>query len=83
LQILDPVLSDPRIRDVEKIQIREKHSRSYLRKLSKIFWAKIIDFFDADADPGSSANLTPDPVIGMEKFGSRINIPDPQHCLLL
>jgi hypothetical protein len=32
-----------------------------------IFRVKIVKFFDAD--PGS----------GMEKFGSRINIPDPQH----
>jgi|LakMenE18May11ns_1017448.scaffolds.fasta_scaffold9354897_1 hypothetical protein len=51
--------------------------------LVKFFGLKIIDFFDADADPGSSANLTPDPVFGMEKFGSRINTTDPQHCLLL
>jgi hypothetical protein len=38
--------------------------------LEPIFWVKILDFFDVD--PGS----------GMEKFGSGINIPDPQHCYL-
>jgi hypothetical protein len=30
-------------------------------------WVKILKFFDADP--------------GREKFGSGINIPDPQHCL--
>jgi hypothetical protein len=43
--------------------------------LETIFWDKILKFFDAD--PGIS--LTPDP--GWKKFGSGINIPDPQHCL--
>jgi hypothetical protein len=37
--------------------------------LETIFWAKILEFFDAV--PGS----------GMEnKFGSGINFADPQHC---
>jgi hypothetical protein len=35
--------------------------------LEKFFWVTILKFFDAD--PGS----------GMEKFGSGINILDPQH----
>jgi hypothetical protein len=35
--------------------------------LETIFWVKILKFFDAD--PGS----------GWKKFGSGINIPDPQH----
>jgi hypothetical protein len=35
--------------------------------LEAIFWVKILKFFDAD------------PGFGMEKLGSRINIPDPQH----
>ncbi len=38
-----------------------------------------------DTDPGSEIFLTPDPVSGMEKFGSRIwdKLPDPQHRYLL
>jgi hypothetical protein len=39
--------------------------------METIFWVKILKFFDSDADP--------DPGSGMEKFGSGINIPDPQH----
>jgi hypothetical protein len=41
-----------------------------------IFWVKILKFFDAD--PGSGIFLALDP--GWEKYGSGINIPDPQHC---
>jgi hypothetical protein len=37
--------------------------------LETIFWDKIFKFFDAD------------PGYGMQKFGSRVNIADPQHCL--
>jgi hypothetical protein len=40
---------------------------------------KILKFFDADADPGSGIFLTVDP--GWKKFGSGINILDPQHWL--
>jgi hypothetical protein len=36
-------------------------------RLKTFFWVKIPKFFDAN--PGS----------GMEKFGSGINFPDPQH----
>jgi hypothetical protein len=46
--------------------------------LKTIFWVKILKFFDADPDPGSGIFLTLDP--GWKKFGSGINIPDPQHC---
>ncbi len=43
---------------------------SYFRELKNNFLGlKILKFFDAD--PGS----------GMEKFGSGMFIPDPQHCL--
>jgi hypothetical protein len=49
--------------------------------LETIFWVKILKFFDADPDPGSE-NLI-DPGSGMKKFGSGINIPDPQHCILV
>jgi hypothetical protein len=38
---------------------------------------RILKFFDAD--PGSGIFLTLDPGSGMEKFGTGINIPDPQH----
>jgi hypothetical protein len=43
---------------------------------------QILKFFDADADPGSGIFLTldSDPGSGVEKFGSEMNIPDPQHC---
>jgi hypothetical protein len=33
---------------------------------------KILNFFDADPDPGSGIFLTHDPGNGMQKFGSRI-----------
>jgi hypothetical protein len=39
-----------------------------------VFWVKILKFFDAD--PGYKKFGS-----GMEKFGSGINIPVPQHCL--
>ncbi len=39
---------------------------------------KILKFFDADPDSGLGIFLTLDP--GWKKFGSGINIPDPQHC---
>jgi hypothetical protein len=39
--------------------------------LETIFCVKIHKFFNADADPGSENLFDP---------GSRINIPDPQHC---
>jgi hypothetical protein len=45
--------------------------------LETIIWVKIFKFFDADPDPGSGIFLTLNP--GWEKFGSGINIPDPQH----
>jgi hypothetical protein len=44
---------------------------NFSESLETVFRAelKILKFFDAD----------PDLVSGMEKFGSGINIPDPQH----
>jgi hypothetical protein len=56
-----------------KNRIRDEHPRS--ESLENFFGVKIHKFFDADADPGIF--LTMDP--GREKFGSGINIPDPQH----
>jgi hypothetical protein len=55
------------------IRIRDKHRIS--ESLVTIFWVKIIKFFDAYPDPGIFLTLDP----GWEKFGSGINIPDPQH----
>jgi hypothetical protein len=47
-----------------------------IRELKKLFFGlKSLKFFDAD--PGSGIFLTLDP--GWKKFGSGINIPDPQH----
>ncbi len=46
--------------------------------LENIFGFKILTFFDADPDPSEIKNLF-DPGSGMEKFGSGINILDPQH----
>jgi hypothetical protein len=44
-----------------------------------IFGVKILKFFDKDPDPGSGIFLNWDP--GWKKFGSGINILDPQHWL--
>jgi hypothetical protein len=49
--------------------------------LVTIFWVTILKFFDADPDSGSGIFLTLDP--GWEKFGSGINIWDPQHRFIV
>jgi hypothetical protein len=74
---------DPWIRDpgwLKKIKIRDDHPRSYFRELRNNFWVKIILFFaaDADRDPGIFLTRIRDP--HWKKFGSGINIPDPQQC---
>jgi hypothetical protein len=51
--------------------IRNEHPGSYFREL------KILKFFDADPEFGIF--LTLGVGSGMEKFGSGINISDPQH----
>jgi hypothetical protein len=49
-----------------------------------IFWVKILKkFFDVDADLDLGSGNIFDPGSGMEKFGSGLNIPDPQHCQFL
>jgi hypothetical protein len=80
-------LFDPWIRDPGwiKIQdpIRNEHPESYFRELRNNFCVKILKFFDADADQNPGIFLTLYPGSGMEKIrirGSRINVPDPQHC---
>jgi hypothetical protein len=50
-----------------KFGIRDERPDHISESVETIFGLKIRKFFDAD--PGS----------GMEKFGSGINIPDPQH----
>jgi hypothetical protein len=42
---------------------------------------KILNFFDADPGSGMEKIMTRDP--GWKKFGSGINIPDPQHWVLV
>jgi hypothetical protein len=51
------------------------------RTEQQFFGLKILKFLEADPDPGSEIFLNLDP--GLKKFGSGINIPDPQHCFLL
>jgi hypothetical protein len=57
------VLFDPGIQDGKKIQDRESGMNipdlNFLNLVS-IFWVKILNFFDADPDPGSGINI-PDP----------------------
>jgi hypothetical protein len=62
-------------RSVSEIRIRDEHSGSYFRELRNNFLGKILKFFDADADLEIFSTLDP----GWKKFGSGINIPDPQH----
>jgi hypothetical protein len=45
--------------------VRDEHPGLYLRELRKNVWVKMLKFFVADP--------------GWKKFGSGINIPDPQH----
>jgi hypothetical protein len=45
--------------------------------LETIFWVKILQFFAEN--PGIRDGKNSDPGSGMEKVGSGINIPDPQH----
>jgi hypothetical protein len=78
-------LFDPGIRDGFKIKtrIRDEHPGSYFREHRNNFYLfrlKIVKFFDADPDAGSGIFLTLDPGRKNSDPGSRINIPDPQHC---
>jgi hypothetical protein len=60
------------------IRIRHEHPRSFFRELGNSFYGlKIHKFFD-----GSGIWYLFDLGSGMEKFGSGINIPDPQHSTL-
>jgi hypothetical protein len=63
-----------------------KKSRSGFGMLARIIFPRALkqffglNFLDADPDPGSEIFLTLNQGSGMGKFGSGINIPDPQHC---
>jgi hypothetical protein len=59
------------------IRIRDEHPGSYSESLEKIFGLKIL--YLCSGSRSWIRNLV-DPGYGMEKFGSGINIPDPQHC---
>jgi aminoglycoside/choline kinase family phosphotransferase len=54
-----------------KIRIRDEHPGSYFRELKTIFWVKILEFFDADADPGIFLTLD----LGWKKIRIRDNHP--------
>jgi hypothetical protein len=47
------------------------------RAQKPIFWVKILKLFNADPGSGMEKTRIRDP--GWKKFGSGINIPDPQH----
>jgi hypothetical protein len=58
-----------------RIQIRNGQPESYFREpVETIFWVKILKSFDAD--PGSGMEQIR--IREGKKFGSGINIPDPQ-----
>jgi hypothetical protein len=62
-----------------RIRIRDEQPRSYFQELRKpLFWVKILELFDADPVSGIKKIQIRDP--GWKKFGSGINIPDPQNC---
>jgi hypothetical protein len=75
LRIRIRCLFDPWIRDVYKIRIRDEQPGSYFRELRNHFLGlkysnSLIRIRDGkNSDTGS----------GGKKFGSGINIPDPQH----
>ncbi len=56
------------------------------KRLERIFRVKILKFFDADPGGkkfGFEMGKIPIGDLGMEKIGSGINIPDPQHWFIL
>jgi hypothetical protein len=65
-----------RIRDGKKfsIQIRDEQPGSYFRELRNIFFG--LKYLNSLMRIRDGKNLDP----GWKKFGSAINIPDPQHC---
>jgi hypothetical protein len=69
IRIRDPVREKKPDPGWEEIRIRDEHPRSFSRELRKHFLGlKILNFFDADADPESGIFWTLDP--GWKKFDS-------------
>jgi hypothetical protein len=60
--------------------IRDEHPGHFLELRNNFLGLKLLKFFVADLDPGSGIFLTLDLESEKEKFGSGINMPDPQHC---
>jgi hypothetical protein len=63
-----------------RMRIRDEH---FSQSLETVLRLKKLKFFYADPSPESGIFLALDPVsrTRTEKFGSGINIPDPQHCI--
>jgi hypothetical protein len=85
--IQDPALFGPgiRIRD-GKILIRDSRPGINIpnhisERLVQFIWFKNTEIHCADPDPKSGAFLTPGSGMEIANPGSRINIPNPQHCL--
>jgi hypothetical protein len=55
----------------------------FSESLETFLGLKILKFFHADPDPKSGILFNLDPGWKNSDPGSEINIPDPQHCLLL
>jgi hypothetical protein len=61
--------------------IRDEQPGSYFQELrNHFFLAKILKSFDADPGSGMEKYESGIRDLGWKKFGSGINIPDPQHC---
>ncbi len=80
--IRDPVSFDPWIRDLGWVKSQDPDSGLTINipdhiseSLKTIFWVKILQFFDADADPGTGNLVDPGPEIwGGKIFKSRFGI---------
>jgi hypothetical protein len=79
-------LFDPWIRDPGWVKNQDPDPGSRMNipnhiseTLETVFWIKILKFFYADADADPIIFLILDS--GWKKFGSGINIPDPQHYI--
>ncbi len=80
--LFDPWIRDPGWVKKIRIRIRDQDLGSYFWDLGTIFWVKILKFFDAD--PGHGIRIQNIRILdpGWKKFGSVINIPDPQNCFV-
>ncbi len=57
-------------------------SEHFTESLETVLGLQLLEHYDVDSEPGSKIFLTLYAGFGMEKFGCRINILDPQHCWL-